>query len=433
MAYVPAPSYNMQPIDVWGSFQQGAQVAGALRARREEREQTQAYGEAFGQGGWGGVAETAGGMGDLETANTAQDNQSQQQESQYERAQRNVEVLANVATSLMGVPYEQRRERLAQLSPELERMGLDPQQIAAYDPTDEALTNVRALQGQYSQYTDIREHEGALVGQRADGTFEVLREAQPQWQDVPPDQLPAGARFGQRNQRTGQAEFDYNAAGSGGAPPSGYRATPDGQSLEPIPGGPRDPNAQVARAYPPEQRARVAITYDAALEASQFLEEADRQAVARQGTHSSDTPFGQDWLARAAEAVPFDGGTVARTIGGEDYQQYTRASSAFESAMLPILSGAAVTESEAQRVVRAALPRQGDNQETLAAKTRMRQQMLNGAAMIGGRQMPFPDIGAPPWAQGGAQTPQSAPRSLEELSDEEFEELYRQAEEQGLR
>jgi hypothetical protein len=208
--YVPAPSYNLAPIDVWGNFQQGMQIGGALRQRARERQ----YGEAFGQGGWDAVADTAGGLGDLDTANTAQTISQDREETALARVQRNAAVLGNAATSLMGVPYEQRMGRLQQMAPMLEQMGLPAEQIAQFDPSDENLENIRALQGQFSQYTDIREVDGAIVGITADGRPQVLREPQPQWQDVPRDQLPEGARFGQRNTRTGQADFDYAPASS---------------------------------------------------------------------------------------------------------------------------------------------------------------------------------------------------------------------------
>lgn len=101
--------------------------------------------------------------------------------------------------------------------------------------------------------------------------------------------------------------------------------------------------------------------------------------------------------------------------------------------MLPILSGAAVTESEAQRVVRAVLPRQGDSQAVLAEKARRRRQMLNGAALIGGRQLPYPEETVADWAQRYAnavqQTQQDAPagdRPLSDYSDDELNAMEQQ-------
>lgn len=166
-------------VDVWGSFARGAQIGGALREASERRQREQAYGQAFDQGGWGAVAKQAGSMGDLDTATGIQAQQSEQEERAYDRAVRNATVLGNAATSLMGVPYEQRGARLQQMAPMLEQMGLDPQQIASFDPTDEALSSIRAVQGQFSQYIDIRQQGDAIIGIRPDGSTEVLRREQP--------------------------------------------------------------------------------------------------------------------------------------------------------------------------------------------------------------------------------------------------------------
>jgi hypothetical protein len=131
-----------------------------------------------------------------------------------------------------------------------------------------------------------------------------------------------------------------------------------------------------------EQRGRINITFDPALEAH-------RSMVRLEGQKGN--VFNKEWGARLAEAVPFDSGSVARTIGGQDYQDYESASRAFESAMLPILSGAAVTDSEAKRLIRAVQPQLGDSNETLRDKARRREQMLNGAGAALGGPSPFPN------------------------------------------
>ncbi|MCA3080537.1 MAG: hypothetical protein ING71_17315 [Rhodocyclaceae bacterium] len=131
-----------------------------------------------------------------------------------------------------------------------------------------------------------------------------------------------------------------------------------------------------------EQRGRVNITLDPALEAHRAMVRLENQ---------KGNVFNREWGARLAEAVPFDSGSVARTIGGQDYQDYESASRAFESAMLPILSGAAVTDSEAKRMVRAVQPQLGDTPQTLRDKARRREQMLNGAVAAVGGSAPFPN------------------------------------------
>lgn len=99
--------------------------------------------------------------------------------------------------------------------------------------------------------------------------------------------------------------------------------------------------------------------------------------------------------ASALEAIPFDGGFAARVAGGGDYNAYNQAAKTFEAAILPIMSGAAVTPTEAQRLIRAALPQPGDSPEVLAQKARQRRQMINAVASGIGQQAPY-DMNALP-------------------------------------
>lgn len=86
---------------------------------------------------------------------------------------------------------------------------------------------------------------------------------------------------------------------------------------------------------------------------------------------------------------PFEG--PAKSLGGQDYQDYEQAAAAFEAQLMPIMSGAAVSPSEARRQIRASLPSLGDSPETLAAKAKDRERMLNGAAKARGLPLPFPN------------------------------------------
>lgn len=106
-------------------------------------------------------------------------------------------------------------------------------------------------------------------------------------------------------------------------------------------------------------------------------------------------PLNEDWGAALIDMIPDFGAlnTVARVVGGEDYQEYDQATASIESALLPVFSGMAVTESEAKRFIRANLPRLGDSPSTLAEKARNRQEVLNAGAMLLGRELPFPDVG----------------------------------------
>lgn len=90
---------------------------------------------------------------------------------------------------------------------------------------------------------------------------------------------------------------------------------------------------------------------------------------------------------------PFEG--VAKKVGGQDYQNYEQAASAFEAQLMPIMSGAAVSPSEARRQIKAALPALGDSPAILAQKAATREEMLNGAAKA--RQIALPYPNRPTW------------------------------------
>lgn len=79
---------------------------------------------------------------------------------------------------------------------------------------------------------------------------------------------------------------------------------------------------------------------------------------------------GFDWGARAISAIP-DFGVLeglANFVGGRDYQQFEQAYNQFEAAALPIISGAAISESEGRRQLKAMKIQMGDNAQTRAAK-----------------------------------------------------------------
>lgn len=168
--------------DVWDSFGQGLRLGGALRAQREQRDRQQIYGHEFQQGGLGAVIQSAGGQGDFDTVKDLSGMQQQQEQTAIQRATRNAEVLSNMATSLQSVPYEQRRAQIEQMTPQLTAMGLDAAQVQGFDPTDEALANVRGLSGQFSRFREIRNGEnGEILGVGNDGQVTTLRPGQQPW------------------------------------------------------------------------------------------------------------------------------------------------------------------------------------------------------------------------------------------------------------
>lgn len=415
------------------------------REHRADRENAQ----AFQDGGYGAVEQMAGRRGDLRTATTMRRFQDDQRQQAYEAMETIAPWARNVVRATRSMDPQRARMFLEQNQQRFLDFGLQPEQVAAgiagltdADPAVRAQwadTLDQAFQQHQNPEWELAtvptadgqglEQRGVAFGPngeilRGEGSLPVPRgEIQ---------SFGSGGLYRENPNAPNGIEIIREprsvAGGGAGGAPSGYRWTPDGQALEPIPGGPRDPASQSAPRFPADQRARVAISFEPALEAAQQMERAESNAVSRQGTHGSNTPFGQDWGARIVEgAVPWDGGSAARFVGGEDYQQYVRASSAFEAAILPILSGAAVTESEAQRIVRAALPRMNDSRETLEMKARQRRQMLNGAATIAGRPIPYPNDAVSDWATRAQsavrQTQGAGGIGLESLTDEQLDQL----------
>ena len=426
----------------WNNALQSYDVGREHRADRENA-------QAFQEGGYDAVEQAAGNRGDLRTAMTTRRFQDDRMQQAYQRMEQ-IRPLALGALDRVGqLPVEQRTQFLNQ--PHIRQRFIDwgitpeqydaaAQQIANPETGEQALASYRAAFTQHQdpnwQLATVPTEDGQGVEQRMiapDPTTGAIQRGEGSI-PVPRGEIQSfgsGGLYRENPNAPNGIEIireprSVQGGGTTGAP-SGYRWSADGGALEPIPGGPRDPAVQGAPRFPADQRARVAISFEPALEAAQQMEQAEANAIRRQGTHGSNTPLGQDWGARMAEAIPFDGGSVARMIGGADYQAYTRASNAFEAAILPILSGAAVTESEAQRVVRAALPRQGDDQATLQAKARQRRQMLNGAATIAGRPLPFPQDAVSDWAlraqNAVRQTQGAGGIGLESLSDEQLDQL----------
>lgn len=259
--------------------------------------------------------------------------------------------------------------------------------------------------------------------------------SEPEWEQIAPGQLPSGARFGQRNTRTGQTDLDWAPQASGG---DGSRVqyrpvTPQEAQVYGLPGNGAGfvmgDNGRPIRvggggSFSPDQRARVEIGLEPAFEAVQTM---DRLEISGGGGGTRASPRNREWVASIVDFMDGEGtSAAARTMGGEDFQTYTSAASAFESGMLPILSGAAVTDSEARRMIRAALPQLGDGPTVLAQKARRRQQMVNGAAIIGGREPPYPEAGVPTWASRAQQADgASAERPFSDMSDEELERIAR--------
>lgn len=173
------------------------------------------------------------------------------------------------------------------------------------------------------------------------------------------------------------------------------------------PGGALSPEDQPFAPLTPgsDSRTRVAMGLGPAVEAQKNMFKSEKwntNPTDPSGYRGGMNPLNKDWgaanLALSAESgkpniFGLDKQAIAKKWGGDDYQAYDQASKAWESAMLPILSGAAITPSEAQRQIRANLPQLGDSPKTLSSKAKNRAMMTNAGADLAGRPRPFPEVG----------------------------------------
>lgn len=182
-------------------------------------------------------------------------------------------------------------------------------------------------------------------------------------------------------------------------------------------------------------RGRISLAFDSSVAAHNDIEKAETTAERAQSSGKSQfmgiplpkalltaTPLQNDWGAVALDSLSankkgMEGQPqgllhgLAKGVGGDDYQAYNQAAKSFESSLLPVFSGSAVTPTEAQRFIQANMPEYSDSPATLRRKAMNRKRILNGAAAIVGKDPPYPEVDS--W-MGGADSsktpgPASAP------------------------
>lgn len=138
-----------------------------------------------------------------------------------------------------------------------------------------------------------------------------------------------------------------------------------------------------------DTRGRYQIGVDSMIAAEGRLQGAEAGGV---------NPMNEDWGAVVLDGIGLDlpgdndvrpFGPLARWIGGEDYQSYTQALATYEASLMPIMSGASVTPSEARRMIRADFPSLLDTPETLQLKAQNRMRRINAVLAGLGRDPVF--------------------------------------------
>jgi hypothetical protein len=77
--------------------------------------------------------------------------QAQQAEAQREAGQQQVQTFSRLATAVRQRPYAERRAMIQSMAPQLQQLGISPEDIAAFDPTDQQLEAYIALGGAREQ------------------------------------------------------------------------------------------------------------------------------------------------------------------------------------------------------------------------------------------------------------------------------------------
>jgi hypothetical protein len=214
-----------------------------------------------------------------------------------------------------------------------------------------------------------------------------------------------------------------NGMWRGSGAPGGAQARPDygqgawqaetGDILTPGRNGPRVLRQTPAPADA-NMRGRLALGLGPMVDAQEHMADVEREGNPYSLEEHPGAAAGKalsDIHIPGFDGHPLEG--LGKWIGGDHFQQYQQAASAFEAALMPIMSGSAVTPSEASRQIRASLPALGDDEQTLGRKAKVRRQMLNGAAVAMGKSLPYPDEAT--WGVTGQGPVKSAPAAHDPL------------------
>lgn len=397
-AFAVDPMYGMQ-------IQQYGDGRNALALRKD-------IGGMVAGGDRKGAAAKAYGAGEFEMganidAQIAQMTQQQRQDALFLSGE-----LGNAALTLQGITDPQ--QRMAQWQQMQSRFvndfGMDPATLAQFDPMDPA-----ALTGAISQAQSFSDR---LAGQRADKMFDYTvgqdKQAQSNWERSFAADEAARATPSTNRER---AE-DQNGV---------LRYLDTGEPVFPNVTAAPEPPAPAKPLIGSEAMARVTAGLP---NAKQAVEDLDRLVFRSKATPLSAEGYdpASDWGAATIEAIPDFGllKGVARTVGGEDYQLFKDSYGSFEAAMLPIISGAAITESEGLRQMRALEIKPGDSEQTKTRKIAGMRAMVQGVEMAArGDTAGFISMldqagsisGAGPVKRSGAAAPVTG---LEDASDDDL-------------
>lgn len=144
-----------------------------------------------------------------------------------------------------------------------------------------------------------------------------------------------------------------------GKAPSGFRWKQDG-SLEPIPGGPKDPS-MVAKKPPTEGQSNAALYATRMEESNKIISDLSKKGYS--------PTVGQDVVAEAP---------LGNFVLGEDTQKFQQAQRDFINAVLRRESGAVISDQEFDNARKQYFPQPGDSKVVLEQKEKNRQTAIQG-------------------------------------------------------
>jgi len=315
----------------------------------------------------------------------AQLNQFKQTATEQQRleAARRAESFAKVAIGYQGMSPEQAAQRWQQDMPALQAQGFSPEELAQFDPTNPQDINDALMAAQ--TLGDI------MTGRRADAAAETDQErfdlgygldlrrvqlAEKEAADAAEARrLATEAATANPNRKT---EKDQNGV---------LRYLDNGEPVFPnVTTKPEVPKPLIGAESMGRVAAGLPVAKSAVQDLKRLLFNSKGTAVSMEG-YSPGRDFGAG-LIQDVGHIPLVGGlvrpatdTLSRAVGGEDYQLFEDSYGSYEAAMLPIMSGAAVTDTEALRQMRAVRIRPGDSEDTKKRKIAAMETQLRGLEM----------------------------------------------------
>ena len=294
--------FVFDPSRSLNAFSAGAQIGSGIR----QAQTNSRLAPLIAQGDFQGAAKVAGERGDLPSAELYgaqyQDQLAQMGEADRTAAAERAQQLGKLAYSVRNLPYEQRQQAIANSMPMLQQMGMDPQSIAGFDPTDQSLDT---LIGQVTDLSKMLEPKVVADGGQVWQGNRMIGENPKDPKAPAPGMIqdeagnwvysPEYLAGQERMRAAGRSQTNINMPGNEGwkfaPPPSGYGYAPNpnapgGVELVPIQGGPVASEQAAADAKTQRNNEGTALTVGSLINSYSTL--AKNKAITAQGNTAVD-------------------------------------------------------------------------------------------------------------------------------------------------